>query len=204
VAVAADMIRKKTITLEKNIRDNPRQSSKNCTKFWNEGKLWKPKKVTSREQKTFKSALNAISRQIVSFAESLGSGIRLKKNSSHRATRTGHRADGSYDFSFENNSFCFAPGAGRETGRWPGHSGQLREPGIHILALLPMRRVWQGVQETFPSARIAGTLPMPISMRHSLLLRHHSGMRRAHALHMGNRSFPAPERKICGSRFKNR
>ena len=88
VAVAADILSGKTMKLGKNIHYNHRQSSKNCTKFWKEGKLWKLKKVKSRERKTFKSALNAISRQIVSFAESLGSGHQVRKNSSPRAIRT--------------------------------------------------------------------------------------------------------------------
>lgn len=104
VAVAADMISGKTMKLGKNIHNNHRQSSKNCTKLFKEGKLWKLRKVKSRERKTFKSALNAISRQIVSFAESLGSGIKFEKlfsvGYSHR-----HRAGGSYEFSFQNDSF---------------------------------------------------------------------------------------------------
>ena len=104
VAVAADIQSGKTMKLGKNIHYNHRQSSKNCTKFWKEGKLWKLKKVKSRERKTFKSALNAISRQIVSFAESLGSGIKFEKLfSPHYSHR--HGADGSYEFSFDNGSF---------------------------------------------------------------------------------------------------
>jgi putative transposase len=83
---------------------NHRQSSKNCTKLWKEGKLWKLKKIKSRERKTFKSALNAISRQIVSFAESLGSGIKFEKLFSPRYSHR-HGADGSYEFSFDNGSF---------------------------------------------------------------------------------------------------
>jgi putative transposase len=90
--------------LGKNIHYNHRQSSKNCTKLWKEGKLWKLKKVKSRERKTFKSALNAISRQIVSFAESLGSGIKFERLFSPRYSHR-HGADGSYEFSFENGSF---------------------------------------------------------------------------------------------------
>jgi putative transposase len=90
--------------LGKNIHYNHRQSSKNCTKLWKEGKLWKLKKVKSRERKTFKSALNAISRQIVSFAESVGSGIKFEKLFSPRYSHR-HSAEGSYEFSFENGSF---------------------------------------------------------------------------------------------------
>jgi putative transposase len=104
VAVAADILSGKTMKLGKNIHYNHRQSSKNCTKLWKEGKIWKLKKVKSRERKTFKSVLNAISRQIVSFAESLGSGIKFEKLFSPRYT---HRngAEGSYEFSFGNGSF---------------------------------------------------------------------------------------------------
>jgi putative transposase len=104
VAVAADILSGKTMKLGKNIHYNHHQSSKNCTKLWKEGKLWKLKKVKSRERKTFKSALNAISRQIVSFAESLGSGIKFEKLFSPRYS---HRqsAEGLFEFSFNNSSF---------------------------------------------------------------------------------------------------
>jgi putative transposase len=104
VAVAADILSGKTMKLGKNIHYNHRQSSKNCTKLWKENKLWKLKKVKSRERKTFKSALNAISRQIVSFAESLGSGIKFEKLFSPRYSHR-HGAGGSYEFSFDNGSF---------------------------------------------------------------------------------------------------
>ena len=90
--------------LGKNIHYNHRQSSKNCTKLWKEGKLWKLKKVKSRERKTFKSALNAISLQIVSFAESLGLGIKFEKLFSPRYSHR-HGVEGSYEFSFGNGSF---------------------------------------------------------------------------------------------------
>lgn len=104
VAVAADIASGKTMKLGKNIHYNHRQSSKNCTKLWKEGKLWKLKKIKSRERKTFRSALNAISRQIVSFAESLGSGIKFEKLFS---SRYAHRDSvrGSFEFSFDNGSF---------------------------------------------------------------------------------------------------
>lgn len=104
VAVAADIQSGKTMKLGKNIHYHHRQSSKNCTKLYKEKKLWKLKKIKSRERKTFKSALNAISRQIVSFAESLGSGIKFEKLFSPRYS---HRdgAGASYEFSFGNGSF---------------------------------------------------------------------------------------------------
>lgn len=104
VAVAADIRSGKTMKLGKNIHYNHHQSSRNCTNLWREGKLWKLKKIKSRERKTFKSALNAISRQIVSFAESLGSGIKFEKLFSPRYS---HRqsAEGQFEFSFDNGSF---------------------------------------------------------------------------------------------------
>lgn len=104
VAVAADIISGKIIKLGKNIHFSHHQSSKKCTTFWKEGKLWKLKKRKSRERKTFKSALNAISRQIVSFAESLGSGIKFEKLFSPRYSHR-HDAGGSFEFSFDNGSF---------------------------------------------------------------------------------------------------
>ena len=104
MAVAADIRSGKTIKLGKNIHYTHCQSSRNCTKLWKEHKLWKLKKIKSRERKTFKSALNAISRQIVSFAESLGSGIKFERLFSPRYS---HRPGvvSSYEFSFENGSF---------------------------------------------------------------------------------------------------
>ena len=104
VAVAADMLSGKTMKLGKNIHYTHRQSSKNCTKLWKEHKLWKLKKIKSRERKTFKSALNTISRQIVSFAESLGSGIKFEQLFSPRYSHR-HGVEGSCEFSFENGSF---------------------------------------------------------------------------------------------------
>ncbi len=79
VAVAADPISGKVMKLGKNIHYNHSHSLKNCTKLWKEEKLWKLKKFKTRERKTFKTAINTISRQIVSFAESLGSGIKFEK-----------------------------------------------------------------------------------------------------------------------------
>lgn len=104
VAVAADILSGKTMKLGKNIHYNHHQSSKNCTKFYKEGKLWKLKKLKSRERKTFKSALNAISRQIVSFAESLGSGIKFERLFSPRYSHKSS-VERSFEFSFDNGSF---------------------------------------------------------------------------------------------------
>ena len=80
VAVAADPISGKVMKLGKNIHYNHSHSLKNCTKLWKEGKLWKLKKFKTRERKNFKTAINTISRQIVSFAESLGSGIKFESS----------------------------------------------------------------------------------------------------------------------------
>lgn len=102
VAVAADPVSGKVMKLGKNIHYTHSHSLKNCTKLWKEGKLWKLKKVKSRERKNFKTAINTISRQIVSFAESLGSGIKFEKLfSAHYSIPI----RGLYDFSFDNGSF---------------------------------------------------------------------------------------------------
>ena len=104
VAVAADPVSGKVVKLGKNIHYNHSHSSKNCTKLWKEGKLWKLKKFKTRERKNFKTAVNTISRQIVSFAESLGSGIKFEKLFSTRYSLPDN-AKGLYDFSFDNGSF---------------------------------------------------------------------------------------------------
>ena len=104
VAVAADPVSGKVMKLGKNIHYTHSHSLKNCTKLWKEGKLWKLKKFKSRERKNFKTAINAISRQIVSFAESLGSGIKFEKLFSARYCRP-EKLQGLYDFSFDNGSF---------------------------------------------------------------------------------------------------
>jgi putative transposase len=104
VAVAADPCSGKVMKLGKNIHYVHSHSLKNCTKLYREGKLWKLKKTKTRERKKFKSALHAICRQIVSFAESLGTGIKFERLFS---TRYSHRKDLSdpFMFSFENGSF---------------------------------------------------------------------------------------------------
>jgi putative transposase len=104
VAVAAEPISGKVMKLGKNIHYNHSNSLKNCTKLWKEEKLWKLKKFKTRERKNFKTAINTISRQIVSFAESLGSGIKFEKLFSTSYSR--HQTlDGPYNFSFDNGSF---------------------------------------------------------------------------------------------------
>jgi putative transposase len=104
VAVAADPLSGKVIKLGKNIHYIHSHSSKNCTKLWKEGKLWKLRKIKTRERKNFKTAINTISRQIVSFAESLGSGIKFEKLFSPRYSHIDN-VRGLYTFSFDNGSF---------------------------------------------------------------------------------------------------
>ena len=104
VAVAADPVSGKVIKLGKNIHYTHSHSLKNCTKLWKEGKLWKLKKYKTRERKNFKTAINTISRQIVSFAESLGSGIKFEKLFSARYSLH-DSPQGLYNFSFGNASF---------------------------------------------------------------------------------------------------
>ncbi|MDD5143527.1 zinc ribbon domain-containing protein [Methanoregula sp.] len=104
VAVAADPKSGKVMKLGKNIHYVHSHPIKNCTKLYKEGKLWKLKKAKTRERKKFKSALHAICRQIVSFAEALGTGIKFERLFSPRYS---HRKDrcGPFVFSFENDSF---------------------------------------------------------------------------------------------------
>jgi putative transposase len=104
VAVVADPDSGKVLKLGKNTHYVRSHSSKNCTKLWKEGKLWKLKKIKSREQKSFKAALNKISRQIVSFAESLGSGIKFEKLFSNNYSCR-NKSGSLFEFSFENGSF---------------------------------------------------------------------------------------------------
>jgi putative transposase len=104
VAVAADPLSGKVMKLGKNINGIHHQSLKNCTKLWKEGKLWKLKKLKTRERKNFKTAINTISRQIVSFAEALGSGIKFEKLFSLHYTPH-ETLQGVYNFSFDNGSF---------------------------------------------------------------------------------------------------
>jgi len=103
-AVAAEPDSGKVLKLGKNVHYVRSNSIKNCTKLYKEGKLWKLKKVKSRERKAFKAAVSKISRQIVSFAESLGSGIKFEKLFSSRYSHS-HEAGGFIEFSFGNGSF---------------------------------------------------------------------------------------------------
>ena len=102
--VAADLFSGKVMKLGKKTRYTPTSTTKNCTKLYKEGKLWKLKKMKTRERKNFKAILNKISRQIVSFAESACAGIKFEKLFTYRY-RYHDEAEPSYEFSFENGSF---------------------------------------------------------------------------------------------------
>jgi putative transposase len=104
VAVAADPKSGKVMKLGKNIHYVHSHSIKNCTKLYKEGKLWKLKRTKTRERKKFKSTLHAICRQIVSFAEALGTGIKFERLFSPKYSHHKDRS-GPFSFSFENGSF---------------------------------------------------------------------------------------------------
>lgn len=104
VAVAADPNSGKIVKLGKSIHNVHNHAVNNCTKLWKEGKLWKLKKYKTKERKTFKTALAAIARQIVSFADSLDSGIKFEKLFS--AGYSLHESPlHPFEFSFNNGSF---------------------------------------------------------------------------------------------------
>lgn len=81
-------------------------SIKNCTKLYKTGKLWKLKKIKSRDRTLFKNALHSISRQIVSFAVTLGSGIKFEKLFNSRSYVL-QESRNTAEFSFDNGSFYF-------------------------------------------------------------------------------------------------
>jgi putative transposase len=102
--VAADLVTGRIMKLGKRLQFAPNTSMKKCTKLYREGKLWKTKKMKTRERKAFKATLNKISRQIVSFAESSCAGIKFEKLFTYRYLH--HKeAENPYEFSFENDSF---------------------------------------------------------------------------------------------------
>lgn len=106
VAVAADLFSGKVMKLGSNAQYVHSHCSKNCTKLYKSGKLWKLKKFKSRERTLFKNAIHTISKQIVSFAESLGSGIKFEKLfNSHYYLR--QESKNYHEFSFDNGSFFF-------------------------------------------------------------------------------------------------
>ena len=104
VAVAADPLSGKVMKLGKNAPYIHSHYLKNCTKLWKDGRFWKLKKLKSRERTIIKGAIHTISRQIVSFAESVGSGIKFEKLFN---THINPLKDSSnyFEFSFDNASF---------------------------------------------------------------------------------------------------
>jgi putative transposase len=104
VAVAADPFSGKVMKLGKNAPYVHSHCLKNCTKLWKSGKFWKLKKLKSRERTIIKGVIHTISKQIVSFAESVGSGIKFEKLFTNRI---GPLKDTSnyFEFSFDNASF---------------------------------------------------------------------------------------------------
>lgn len=102
--VAADIRSGKVMKLGKKMQYSKTSATKNCTKLYQENKLWKLKRMKTREKKEFKAALHKIARQIVGFAESFCAGIKFEKLFSYRYLQ--HRdVEDSYEFSFENGSF---------------------------------------------------------------------------------------------------
>ncbi len=106
VAVAADLASGKIMKLGSNAHYVRSQSVKNCTKLYKTGKLWKLKKIKSRDRTLFRNTLHAISRQIVSFAEALGSGIKFEKLFSSRS-HVLQDVRNTTEFSFDNGSFYY-------------------------------------------------------------------------------------------------
>jgi putative transposase len=104
VAVAADPLSGKVMKLGKNAPYIHSHCLKNCTKLWKDGKFWKLKKLKSRERTIIKGVIHTISRQIVSFAESVGSGIKFEKLFNTRIDPQ-KGSSNYFEFSFENASF---------------------------------------------------------------------------------------------------
>jgi putative transposase len=102
--VAADLLSGRVMKLGKKLQYSKTSSTKNCTKLYHENKLWKLKKMKTREKKEFRAALHKIARQIVNFAESACAGIKFEKLFSYRYLHH-HEVGDSYEFSFENGSF---------------------------------------------------------------------------------------------------
>jgi IS605 OrfB family transposase len=102
--VAADPSSGHVLKLGKRPAGTQTSQTKDCTKLFREGKMWKLKKMKTRDQKKFRSALVVIARQVVSFAESASAGIKFEKLFSHHAALRKNRTC-EYEFSFQNSSF---------------------------------------------------------------------------------------------------
>jgi putative transposase len=127
VAVAADPESRIVIKLGKNTNYIPRQSSSKCVKLYRDGKLWKLRKIKTRERRSFKVALHTIAKQIVSFAESRCAGIKFEKLFSNRSP---HSCGGGrlVEFSFENGSFISLQNIVEK---------RANDRGIHVLYVNP-------------------------------------------------------------------
>jgi putative transposase len=102
--VAADLVSGNILKLGKKLHYRRTSSIKNCTKLYHEKKLWKLKKIKSREKKEFKAALHKIAQQIIRFAEASCAGIKFEKLFSYR--HLNHKEpENPSEFSFENGSF---------------------------------------------------------------------------------------------------
>ena len=169
-AVAADPDSGKILKLGKNAHYVRSNSIKNCTKLYKEGKLWKLKKVKSRERRAFKAALNKISRQIVSFAESLGSGIKFEKLLQPLLALP--RCCGFYRVLVWERIILFAPAAGGKEGIKAGYPCHLREPGLYVKTMQPVREYRAAEQETVrvPALRVCRTCGCECRLQHSAFL----------------------------------
>ena len=112
-AVAAEMFSGKVLKLGKNVHYSDEATPKTSWKVTTETAK---KSKKSRERRAFKAALNKLSRQIVSFAESLRSGIKFENSLSSRYSHAHEDAAGFIEFSFGNGIVSLAPAAGGETG----------------------------------------------------------------------------------------
>ncbi|MDD5024825.1 MAG: zinc ribbon domain-containing protein [Methanoregula sp.] len=100
--VAADLQTGKVMKLGKKMQYTTTVT--NCTKLYHKNKLWKLKRMKTREKKEFKATIQKIARQIVRFADAACAGIKFEKLFSYRHLH--HREiEESYEFSFENGSF---------------------------------------------------------------------------------------------------
>lgn len=104
VAVAADPLSGKVMKLGKNAPYVHSNCISNCTKLLKSGKFWKVRRLKSRERSIIKGVIHTISRQIVSFAESAGSGIKFEKLFSPRHDQN-KESSNYFEFSFDNASF---------------------------------------------------------------------------------------------------
>ena len=154
---------------------------KNCTKLLKSGKFWKLKKLKSRKRPIIKGAIHTISKQIVSFAESVGSGIKFEKLfNTLIGSRIGPRIEPPWDssnyceFSFDNASFFHLQFQVERKARKAGI------PVIYVNPAYTSKRCSRcgGFGRRYRSglnARTAVLLCMPMLMLPPILLLHRSG-----------------------------